>query len=210
MIRVLQLLFFIAFSTSLVWAEEGTPAQLTAEEIVLVQTKLRELNYVVRVTGILDDQTRSAIKTLHSDNDMPATDFLTSEELARLKNTDTSSRVSAAIAGAPDGTYSAVWNKSTRDQAEEEAMSSCRRRSSEAEKCTVASRSAAVGQKAWIAAVHCEKTVGRTIYDTVQISGTKEQNRAIDGAYSLAADAGFAKGKCKLSVVVEARAGISQ
>jgi hypothetical protein len=209
MIRVLQLLFFIAFSTSLVWAEKGTPAQLTAEEIVLVQTKLRELNYVVKVTGILDDQTRSAIRTLHLDNDEPATDFLTSEELTRLKNTDISSFVSAAVAGSPDGTYSAVWNKSTRDQAEEEAMSSCRRRSSEPAKCTVVSRSSAWGQ-AWIAAVHCEKTEGRTIYDTVQISGTKERNSAIDRAYSLAADNGFARSTCKLSVVVEARAGISK
>jgi tetratricopeptide (TPR) repeat protein len=184
-------------------ASDDAPAKLTREDIVLVQTKMRALDYNVKTTGILDDQTRSAIRRLHADNDEPASDFVTGKQMARLRNTDVSSFVYAAIAGSVDGAYAQGWNWDTREHAEDRAMSWCRKRSDKPDYCTVTSRSSGTEQ-GWVAAVHCKRVEGRTTHTNVHVTGANGRDTAIDGAFSFAMKDGYARKQCKLLSVIEA------
>jgi formylglycine-generating enzyme required for sulfatase activity len=185
-------------------AEEGVPAQLTHEEIVMVQKKLDALEFRVKVTGVMDDQTKAAIRQLLKENNQKEADYLTSENLAKLKNTDTSSFVYAAIGTSTDGTTATTWNKESRESAESEVMTQCKARSSKPEKCVVQSRSSGF-HEGWVASVYCKRTEARRIREVARLVTSNEKDIAVREVYEDALQSGFPKSSCRLTAVIESR-----
>jgi hypothetical protein len=184
-------------------AEPGVPAKLSHDQILEIQTKLRALNYRLTVTGVMDDKTRSAIHRLLVENKEVAADFLTDEQLAKLRNTDISGFKYAAVAASPDGFHMAVWGRTDLDEAEAEVASACRRRSPHSSKCIVTTRSTGFSE-GWVAAVHCTRSRGRMIDDHVEVATAMTREAAVGSAFEGGADAGFPRKSCRLTEVVEA------
>ena len=202
-LALLGVLFAFNVDGGVAWAENGVPVQLTRDDITAVRSKLRDLDYDVKPAGALDDAVRSAIREFLKNIGEPPADFLTSEQLARLKAIDTSSYLYAAVAASTDGKYAVVWNRKGHDQAESEAMSGCAAKSSKSDKCTVIARADAT-KEGWVAAVNCKRKDGRTTHTAVGLGGSRGRDRAIEVAYSSARDMGQERKDCWLTAVVEA------
>jgi hypothetical protein len=198
MMRTAAVFFAAILSCNVAAAEEGVPAELTPEDIIIVQTKLDALEFRAEPTGVMDDQTRRAIRQLHEDNNEKSVDYLTSEDLARLKRTDISGIVYAAVAASTDGATATTWNKPSRKGAEAEVMAQCRSRSSKPQKCVVQSRSSGFGE-GWIAAVHCE----RSNREGTRLATSYDKADVIARVYELAAAGGYSKNNCRLTAFIE-------
>jgi hypothetical protein len=204
MMRTVAVFFAAILSCNAATAEEGVPAQLTREDIIIVQKKLDALEFRAEITGVMDDQTKKAIRELHVDNHQKGVDYLTSEELARLKNTDISTMVYAAVAASTDEATATTWNKPSRKDAETEVMAQCRSRSAKPRKCIVQSRSSASGE-GWIAAVYCKRSNARVIHEATRLVASYDKADAIEGVYEDALAAGYSKNNCRLTAVIESR-----
>jgi hypothetical protein len=165
-LALLGVLFAFNVDGGVAWAENGVPVQLTRDDITAIRSRLRDLDYDVKPAGALDDAVRSAIREFLKNIGEPPADFLTSEQLARLKAIDTSSYLYAAVAASTDAKYAVVWNRKSHDQAESEAMSGCAAKSSKSDKCTVIARADATTE-GWVAAVNCKRKDGRTTHIAV-------------------------------------------
>lgn len=202
--RAIAIFFAAILSCNAAAAEEGVPAPLTGEDITIVQKKLDALEFRVAITGVMDDQTRKAIRKLLVSNKQKDVDYLTSENLARLKNTDISKVVYAAVGISTDGTTATTWNKPSRESAESEVMAQCKSRSSKPEKCAMQSRSSGLGE-GWIAAIYCKRSNASTIREATRLVTSYDKADAIHAVYEDAAAAGYPKSACRLTAAIESR-----
>lgn len=105
------------------------PSVLTSYEVVReVQERLYALNYNIKVVnGQLSKETRDAIKSWQQVVRRPATGDMNAEELAYLRSATPISNW-GAIAFEARGAYGMVWNSTSRQDAENDAMTECRKR----------------------------------------------------------------------------------
>jgi peptidoglycan hydrolase-like protein with peptidoglycan-binding domain len=108
-------------------ASPGTPVNDPAS-IREVQTKLYNLNYKIsRITGDIDKDTVQAIRDWQRNVGVTPTGTITTDQLARLR----AARIPStwgAIAYATRGASGAVWGRSSREEAERDALRECRKR----------------------------------------------------------------------------------
>jgi hypothetical protein len=102
-----------------------------------VQEKLYNLNYQIPiVNGVMGDRTRDAIRRWQTLTRREATGFLTPDQFVALRNTKIPT-VWGAVAYTARGASGTSWNFKTRREAENAALTECRRRAGRNANCNV-------------------------------------------------------------------------
>lgn len=109
------------------YSRDPTPA-LTGETVIReVQERLYNLNYdIYSINGRLTEETRTAIREWQGNTKRQPTGDMTMEELAALRNARLPG-VWGALAYAARGASAVVWNRKSRQDAANAALSDCRR-----------------------------------------------------------------------------------
>jgi peptidoglycan hydrolase-like protein with peptidoglycan-binding domain len=108
--------------------DDNRPALTDASIIREVQERLYNLNYAITtINGRLNDETRQAIREWQGNTRRPQTGDMTMGELAALRNARLPTTW-GAIAYAARGASAVVWNRTSRGEAVNAALSDCRSR----------------------------------------------------------------------------------
>lgn len=106
-----------------------TASALTSPTLIReVQDRLYNLNYAIKArNGRLTSDTRDAIRAWQERVKQPVTGDVTHAQLSLLRRAVVPTRW-GALAYYAKGATATVWNRNSRDQAERDALSSCRKR----------------------------------------------------------------------------------
>ncbi len=108
--------------------QSSTASALTSESIIReVQDRLYNLNYQIATrNGRMNDQTREAIRQWQTNVKQPVTGDVSVAQLALLRSARLPTNW-GALAYYSKGASSTVWNRPTREIAEQEALAACRK-----------------------------------------------------------------------------------
>jgi len=116
----------------------GAPALTDASVIREVQERLYNLNYeITQINGRVTDETRVAIREWQSNTRRQPTGDMTMDDLAALRNAPLPA-IWGALAFGERGASAVVWNRTSRREAVNAALSDCRGRNKGGE-CKVVS-----------------------------------------------------------------------
>jgi peptidoglycan hydrolase-like protein with peptidoglycan-binding domain len=105
---------------------DNRPALTDASTVREVQERLYNLNYEIStINGHLTEETRTAIREWQTNRRRTATGDMTMEELAILRNAKLPTTW-GALAYAARGAYAVVWNRPSRQDAVNAALTECR------------------------------------------------------------------------------------
>jgi hypothetical protein len=156
------------------------PALTDAAVIREVQERLYNLNYgITSISGRLTDETRQAIREWQRVTQRPQTGDMDTEDLAVLRNARLPV-IWGALAYAARGASAVVWNRTSRQDAVNAALSECRSRNKSKDACKVVS----AAEKACGALGFYTGTVGRTThwgaYPAIAPTLGRATDRALD------------------------------
>ena len=206
MLRILLALTGLLF-ISPSFAGSSDPYEMSESDIELVQTKLYELNYgITAFDGKLGPETRRAITEYQEAKNHAATGIITEAEFKALQDADTSGLAWAALSSSTDGAYSSFWNQGSRTEAKRKALSGCREKSNDPEKCTtVTEPSVNTSDQGWIAAVQCRRSDDEGEHTRISVSSRTKRALAVEGAFDYATKGGYLRNDCTLLTAIDAR-----
>ena len=200
LLRILLVLALQFISPVMLHAQDD-PYPMEEYEVWLLQHQLYELNYDIGVIdGKFGKKTRSAVADWQRQRELTVTGVPTKEQFDYLTGLDLPSGQWAAISSATSGAFSAVWSRSSRAEAENDAESGCEARAS-GECVTITDVSFNSADYAWIAAVRCKNY---NYEYTAVVNGTS-RSEAENKAFKRASNKGYARSDCELREVIEAR-----
>jgi peptidoglycan hydrolase-like protein with peptidoglycan-binding domain len=127
--------------------EQSAPTQLqiTSAIIAEVQDRLYNMNYNPgAINGRIGRDTMEALRQFQQKAGLPVTGEIDSTVLAFLRGAK-SAQYWGAVAFHPKGGYAAVWRRSSRREAEQEALDDCKRRAGRGCKVVVGSGTRCLG-----------------------------------------------------------------
>jgi peptidoglycan hydrolase-like protein with peptidoglycan-binding domain len=138
-------------------APPGASVLTTTDIIREVQERLYNLNYALTVTGFLDEETRTAVRAWQQVVNRPITGDMDADQLQLLRSAHMPS-LWGALAFVARGNSAVVWSRSSRREAEHDAVAGCEQEGGRQCKVVTAAES-------WCGALgFFTGSVGRTTY----------------------------------------------
>ncbi len=157
-----------------------------------IQSKLYNLNYQVkRLDGVFDTSTVEAIRDWQRRIEVEANGQMTEVLMQRLRNSKAPA-IWGAVAYTANGTLGRVWNRVSRQEAEESAKAECRRRAGRKAACDTLTAS----DSACLAVATYRSQTGGTVYYGARVALQPDLARAISNALQQCQEADRSRGTC--------------